>query len=281
MIDTLGPTPAHVERYGMSTLDDLFNSLPLQGIAERLGVNADDVSKAVQSVLPALVGGMQANAADPAGASSLAEALAQHDNDLASGDIDLDAINTEDGAKIVRHVFGQNEDAVVQRLSGAQGFSGGLLTKLLPMLAPLVMSWLAKRIFGGGKKPAPAPAPQQESEGGGLGGLWDKITGKDKQPAPQSQVQQQQAPSGLPKQAPAGSQQADEGFIDDLLDKVRGPQSQQPQAQRRTQQSGPGGIDLGSILGDLLGGGGKSGGGGMGGIDIGSILGDLLGAGRR
>ena len=42
-----------------------------------------EVERAIQSVLPALLGGLQANAADPGGAASLADALGHHDNGLA------------------------------------------------------------------------------------------------------------------------------------------------------------------------------------------------------
>ena len=123
----------------------------------------------MRAALPALVGGMQANAQDPAGAASLQRALGQHDGSLLEGGVDLGQVDTDDGAKIVRNIFGDNEDAVVNQLGGLGGLGGGLISKLLPMLAPLLMSFLGKSFGGGGdEKPAPS-APSSGSSSSGMG----------------------------------------------------------------------------------------------------------------
>ena len=67
-----------------------------------------------------------------------------------TGGVDLDQVDTGDGEKIVRNVFGSNEEAVVNQLGGIGGLDAGMIAKLLPMLAPLVMSFLAKLRGGGG-----------------------------------------------------------------------------------------------------------------------------------
>jgi len=55
---------------------------------------------------------------------------------------------------------------VAQQLGGlGGGLSSGLIRKLLPMLAPIVMSYIAKRMRGGGGQ------QQANSGGGGLGDL--------------------------------------------------------------------------------------------------------------
>ena len=112
---------------------------------------------------------MSANAADPGGEASLLDALTQHGQELDDG-VDLDRLNVDDGGRIVDHVFGDSRDEVMSRLGGANqqqaagGLGGGLIAKLLPMLAPLVMAWLAKNMGGllggggGGAKAAPAPS---------------------------------------------------------------------------------------------------------------------------
>ena len=79
----------------MSALDDILGALPADAISEQVGASPDEVRAAAASVLPALLGGLQANAGDPSGAGSILEALGQHQDDLLSGGADLSAINDE------------------------------------------------------------------------------------------------------------------------------------------------------------------------------------------
>ena len=132
----------------MSQIDDLTSQIPIGQLAGKVGLGEAETQAAVGRALPALVGGMAANAEDPAGAVSLSRALSNHIDSLLDGGIDLDQVDTADGEKIVRNVFGDNEDAVVQQLCGLDGLGGGTMGKLLPMLAPLVMSFLARAPAG-------------------------------------------------------------------------------------------------------------------------------------
>ena len=44
---------------------------------------------------------------------------------MLDGGIDLDQVDSDDGSKIVRNIFGANEDAVVTQLGGLGGLLGG------------------------------------------------------------------------------------------------------------------------------------------------------------
>jgi hypothetical protein len=145
----------------MSAVDDILSQIPLSQLAAQLGTDEQTAEAATRSALPALLGGLEANAQDPARAASLTEALGQHDSSLVDGGVDLDQVNTGEGQKIVSHIFGGNQESIVNELGalppGAAGLSGpggamgsGMLQKLLPILAPIVMSYLAKRFTGGG-----------------------------------------------------------------------------------------------------------------------------------
>lgn len=149
----------------MSALDEITATLPIDQLAAQLGEDPAAVQQAVSVALPALLHGLEANAADPAGEASLAAALAQHDNDLASGPVDLGAVDVTDGEKIVGHIFGANTDAVVNQLGGVGG-SSSLVRKLIPILAPIVLSYLAKQF---GQKGGAAAG------GGLLGGILSQI----------------------------------------------------------------------------------------------------------
>ena len=52
----------------MSALDDILGALPTDQISRQVGASPNEVRTAAAAVLPALLGGLQANAADPGGA---------------------------------------------------------------------------------------------------------------------------------------------------------------------------------------------------------------------
>jgi len=162
----------------MTGIEDLLSQIPMDQLAAQLGLSEADTEKAVKSALPALVSGMRANADDPSGAVSLANALGQHDGSLLEGGVDVNQIDTEDGRKIVKNVFGDNEEAVVNQLGGLGGLDAGSIGKLLPMLAPLLMSFLGKQ-FGGGRdaEKAASSAGQAGDTGGGIGDLLGGLLG--------------------------------------------------------------------------------------------------------
>lgn len=135
----------------MAAVDDILQSLPLDQIAQQVGANPQEVEQAAQSALPALLGGLQANAQEPSGASSIIEALGQHQGDLLDGGVDLGQVDSADGEKIASHIFGSNEEQVYSALGGS-GAGGGLIKKLIPILAPIVLSYLAKQVGGGSSK---------------------------------------------------------------------------------------------------------------------------------
>jgi hypothetical protein len=149
----------------MSAVDEILASLPIDQLAATLGEDPAAVQQAAYAALPALLGGLHANAQDPAGEASLAQALMQHDNDLAAGPVDLARVDPADGERITQHIFGAQQDQVISQLGGIGG-SSGLIGKLLPFLAPIVLSYLAKQM--GAKGGAAAG-------GGVLGGVLSQI----------------------------------------------------------------------------------------------------------
>ncbi|SEP99312.1 DUF937 domain-containing protein [Microlunatus flavus] len=151
----------------MSAIDDIVASLPMSDLAGRVGSDPQSTEAAVRQVLPALLGGLHANAQDPAGASSLAGALGQHSPDLVDGGVDLAQVDPGDGSKIVSNIFGGQTDEVAQTLGGSLGGQTGLVQKLLPILAPIVLSYLAQRLGG----------QAQQGQGGGLADVLGGLLG--------------------------------------------------------------------------------------------------------
>ena len=213
----------------MSAYDDILGQLPIDQLAQQLGADPQQVQAASAAVLPALLGGLQANAAG-GGSDSLIEALGQHNNDLLAGGVDLDQVDTADGAAIASHIFGDNENDVVNQLGGlgaagqGGGLGGALIKKLIPILAPIVLSYIANQVFGkmgqgGGSAPTGGGSPSLPTPQGGGGA------------------------SGGP------------GSLNDLLQDVLGSAAGSASAPQQQQQAPSGGSIITDILGGLLGGG--------------------------
>ena len=118
----------------MDTADEILSQIPLDQLAQRLGVDEATAEQAVRQAVPALLGGMEANARDPGGAASLEKALGQHAGSPLGG-LDLGSIDTADGEAIVGNVFGDNSDQVINKL-GEQGGGSGIMQKLAPHPRP-------------------------------------------------------------------------------------------------------------------------------------------------
>jgi hypothetical protein len=235
----------------MSEIDEILSQVPMDQVAAALGVDRSEAEEATRTAIPALLGGMQANAADPAGAASLMSAVEQHDTSALGAD--LDQIDTQDGQRIVQNVFGEQTNDVMTRLGGATpGEGSSLIQKLLPIIAPIVMAYLAKKLQGAGAGSGTGPATDDPT--GGLGGLGGMLGG-------------------------AGGTGA--GGLGDVLGSVLGGGA----AAGGSAGSGGG---IGDILGQVLGGAGGSqtqpgtpaGQGGIGDL-LGGVLGGLLGGGKR
>jgi len=160
-------------------LDQLMRAIPTDQIAETIQEDPQATRQAVKASLPALLGGLSANAERPEGAQSLLSALGQHQDGLADG-ASVDQIDIQDGEKILGHVFGGNTDGVVSQLGGMSGSqTSSIVRKLLPILAPIVLSWLAKQVGGaaGGGAAAPRGGADEQPDGPLGQGRPDASTG--------------------------------------------------------------------------------------------------------
>ena len=157
----------------MAGLDELFNEIPVQDIASKLGVPEDEVNTAIRTLVPALVGGLQHNvAADDIDSSKLEAAVTdQAASGLLDGGVSVDQVDQKEGDQIVAHIFGGNDsDQVASALAGGGLANSGLLKQLLPILAPIVLAYIGKQLTKGSGTAAPAG-------GGGLGEILGSILG--------------------------------------------------------------------------------------------------------
>ena len=149
-----------------SLTDELLSQLqgaPLQQIAEQLGTSPSQAQSAVAAALPMLLGALGRNAAQLQGAADLFGALQRDHVGRAAGGGGLGDLlgsvlggmggggvgASADGASILGHIFGGNQQRAEAGLGQATGL-GANAGQLLQILAPIVMAFLAQRTQAGG-----------------------------------------------------------------------------------------------------------------------------------
>ena len=155
----------------MSGISDLLNSdlgkQLVSSISEKTGINASQASDVVSSSVPALLGQMQNKVLSGEGATGLLSALTngKHDGSILDniGGF-LNGGDFSEGNKILKHVSGNSQDSMVQGLSAKTGVDSSIISKILPILAPIIMGYLGKQTKNKGVSSTP-------DLGGLLGGL--------------------------------------------------------------------------------------------------------------
>lgn len=167
--------------------DDLYSQLegqPLQKISQQLGIGPAQMAGAVSTALPLLLGALGRNATQDQGADALFGALQKDHRGLDIGSV-LGSVlgGGGQGNDILGHIFGGRQPRAEQGLGQASGLGNDKAGALLRILAPIVMAYLAKRMFekrqAGHVEADPTPQVlgrdlgqehQRVSQQGGLGG---------------------------------------------------------------------------------------------------------------
>ena len=172
----------------MSDLQSLLRELGgsrISELSQALGADEGQARSALAMGLPTILAALQRNASRPGGADALAKALDRdHDgsvlNDLASV---LKGGRQGDGDGILRHALGDKRGSVEEAVSRQSGMGKDQVSKLMAMLAPLVMGQLGKaRRSSGSDAGGLADLLQRETAAvtadgpdlGGLAGLLDR-----------------------------------------------------------------------------------------------------------
>ena len=159
-------------------------------IAGLLGASNDDTGKAIAASLPMLLGSLAGASQQPAQANALFGALTgDHDGSildmlgpLLGGGYATRALGS-DGARVLGHLFGNKQNAVESAVAKSAGLDAGLIQKLLPMLAPIVMGYLGRRLSSGGLDAGGlggllgGESNQVREQDPGLGGIFDILGG--------------------------------------------------------------------------------------------------------
>ena len=155
-----------------------FDQSSIESIARQLGVAPAQAQSAMQQALPLLVGGLAHNSASAEGSQALFGAL-QKDH----AGIDLSGLlgavlgggassGSGAGPAILGHIFGGSQQRASQGLGQSSGLGGEGASRLLAMLAPVVMAMLGNM------------TRQQSLDANALGGML----GQEKQRMQQSGI---------------------------------------------------------------------------------------------
>lgn len=158
----------------MAGIDELIEQIPVADLAAKVGADQAEVSKAIQTLVPALVGGVQQNViADDIDSSELESDIAQQGaSDLLEGGISVDQVDATQGNHYVARIFGGNDSGQVASALANAGVGGDLVKKLLPLLAPIVLAYVGKQFSQNN-----SVGTQAQGGGGGLGDLLGGILG--------------------------------------------------------------------------------------------------------
>ena len=134
----------------MPSVFDSVSDLLAQGdTMSRLGgvLNTDpgNTQRAVQSATPALLGGLADRVDQPGGPEAVMNMLDAADRSPQSGIGGFLDGDTKFGTSMLDGIFGPDRGGLMSSLSSQAGVGSGIIRKLLPVLAPLVMGVLAKQ----------------------------------------------------------------------------------------------------------------------------------------
>ena len=137
-------------------------------LAKGLGTDSSTAMSGAAAVIPALLGSTAQRSSTKGGAAALFDLVKDNDGsilDNLGGLFGADHSDAEGPSNmLVDGLLGGSKGSIIEGLAKQSGVGGGMIGKLLPMLAPMVMGFLGKRQSAGGLDAA--------GLAGELGGEW-------------------------------------------------------------------------------------------------------------
>lgn len=150
----------------MGISDPLARTPEFHAFASQFGLSDAQAASAADALLPAMLGGVKKQMSG----GGLGGLLGLLGGGLMGGNDDAAAFDTQRGNQALGQIFGSKDvsRAVAQNASQQTGLDESLLKKMLPVLASMLMAYVARQ--GGGES-------QQGSSQGGLGALVGGLLG--------------------------------------------------------------------------------------------------------
>ena len=123
----------------------LMTTEVLGQVSEQTGITQKDAAVVMAEVLPVLLKGMEGQATNSSTAAGFLDALMAHSKDDTS-DVKkaVKKADTDDGAKIVKHLLGTKEEEIAARAKKKSGIDTKTILKIMAIVAPILMSQMGK-----------------------------------------------------------------------------------------------------------------------------------------
>lgn len=177
-------------------LQVLMNSFTQQSsidaTSKKTGVKGVSILTILSYALPLIIRYMTKNASSQNGAQSLLGALTQHTSTKAMPE-QIAAADTDDGAAIIRHIFGDSEASAVNEIATKANVPAADVSSVLSSIAPTLLSSISAAATAGSQAQAQqkkgvdlsdgldvsdlAAIFQSTQAGNGLGGILGTLLG--------------------------------------------------------------------------------------------------------
>ena len=123
-------------------LGSLTQQSSVNAASKKSGLSAKTILTIISYALPLILKAMNKNASNTSGAQSLLGALMQH-NSRRSIPEQLENADVDDGAKIMRHILGDSQEATIADIARGTNTSADDVAKALNVLAPTLLNSLS------------------------------------------------------------------------------------------------------------------------------------------
>lgn len=227
-------------------LGTLTTNDSVSSVSKKTGVSSKTISKLLMVAVPLLISYMTKNASKKDGAQSLLGALTQHTSTETVSQ-QIAKADTDDGAKIIAHILGQDQNAIVSNLAKESNLSAKEVNSVLNSIAPALLNSLSTATTTAAKPQTTAKKKKTSgvdlSDGIDLTDVFGLLSG--------ATSAQSSSPASLLGSLLGGTTQTQASQSSDLATNLLGTLLTSAATSNKKQSSQ---ADLGNLLGSLLGG---------------------------
>lgn len=167
----------------LETILKAQNGGAVSQLASQFGLDQGQTNSALSQLIPALASGMKNNVNQQGGLDSLLSALnsGKHDRYLDDASNLGQESTVAEGNAILGHLLGSKQVSreVASRASSNTGIDSGILKKMLPIVATMVMGGMSKQSGAGGILSSLLGGGQQARQSSGLEGMLTSFLDQD------------------------------------------------------------------------------------------------------
>ena len=167
----------------MSLLDNLMSSMGpgvVQQLSKQFGIDGDQASSALTTLIPFLAGGLKDKMAGGGGAGLLEMVTGNGFQQFANDPASLSSpAAVQQGASLLSQIFGGNAlSDITTQIAEKTGLGGPIVRTMLPVVASLFMGYLSKNSAGNSSNAMDMLTSLAEPDSGGVVGAIKNLASK-------------------------------------------------------------------------------------------------------